>query len=568
MGLGDSINSLATGYQRGQAQYAANEDARQKAAQAGAKAAQEAAEFRLKLATHSQALTNSAEAEYNAITAAITSENWDPAYLPAISARVANFDKTYYATGTWKGGSAAEMLQNALHLNPVKAEGALDKGQVVPQVEQPEADSPMWGFASQGQKDAADEKARKARSAEAARSMTLQAAESLRKKYGGLPPDESKFMAEWYNYQDQMVAAGGGDLDLGVLDEATDIWRENGAAYYAAVVRDMDKIKGSNELSVKIAEKTEATRKAVSTLITSLLQFDQNEGGVMGDTFFAQRTPIRLAMEADNNRWSAYMEPNQLISNLITKYSNIEGGLNLDPKSAPWVGALTIAGLPPEGLRALNKFYDSGVAPNPSMTNPVYVNGVLGMIDYSNPSKQWKIWEGSPTTEAQTPPGADGATAGAPAAGEPPAVTAKPSQPMPGKAVLPGQAGKIAERASIANRSAKVAADYASAKAKIDADAQAKRDEGAAKVAMRLGGREWAMSNISESMGPVQVESAIVKHIEDVLRQTGFQGPASGSFGQQAQRLYESVKDRVVPADTYQETAALILEAALGKAKK
>jgi len=92
-----------------------------------------------------------------------------------------------------------------------------------------------------------------------------------------------------------------------------------------------------------------------------------------------------------------------LISNLITKYSNIEGGLNLDVNSAPWVGALTIAGLPPEGLRALNRFYDSGTSPNPSTTNPIFVNGVLGMIDYSDPSKQWKIWEPIPTPENPTP---------------------------------------------------------------------------------------------------------------------------------------------------------------------
>jgi len=32
MKLGRSLNNLANGYQRGQAQYAANEDARQKAA--------------------------------------------------------------------------------------------------------------------------------------------------------------------------------------------------------------------------------------------------------------------------------------------------------------------------------------------------------------------------------------------------------------------------------------------------------------------------------------------------------------------------------------------------------
>ena len=89
MALGDALNNLAGGYQRGQAQFAANEDARQKAAAAGAKAAQDAAEFRLKLATHSQALTNSAEAEYNAIMAEITGDNWDPAKIPALMPRVA-----------------------------------------------------------------------------------------------------------------------------------------------------------------------------------------------------------------------------------------------------------------------------------------------------------------------------------------------------------------------------------------------------------------------------------------------------------------------------------------------
>ncbi|MBM3495939.1 MAG: hypothetical protein FJX72_16690, partial [Armatimonadetes bacterium] len=76
MDFSDALNQLGTGYARGQAQYAANEEARRNQAEAAAKAAKEAAEFRLKLVQHDQTLRNSAEAEWKAITDMMESEDW------------------------------------------------------------------------------------------------------------------------------------------------------------------------------------------------------------------------------------------------------------------------------------------------------------------------------------------------------------------------------------------------------------------------------------------------------------------------------------------------------------
>lgn len=174
MALGDALNNLAGGYQRGQAQYAANEDARQKAAAAGAKAAQDAAEFRLKLATHSQALTNSAESEWNAIMGEVNSPNWDPAKLPMLLPRVANFQKTYGAV--WGGGDAMKTVRDALHLD---GGGQMEEGKQGPV--DPNATSPMWGFATEEQVVNANKVRLAQTTAAAAHSLQLEAVDYLDK---------------------------------------------------------------------------------------------------------------------------------------------------------------------------------------------------------------------------------------------------------------------------------------------------------------------------------------------------------------------------------------------------
>jgi hypothetical protein len=400
--MGDSLNNFAGGYARGQAQYAANEKARQDAAAAGAKAAQDAAEFRLKLATHSQALTNSAEDEWSAIMKDITSENWDPAMLPAMLPRVANFDKTYFATGTWKGGSAAEMLQKALHMNPTTAEGSTAQSttpqpmgtaqSTAPQAigtaqsatpqpmgtassTTPQMPDELFGFVSQGQKDAADEKARKSRSADAARSFVVQAAEYARSPSGGLP-DEATYYRKLYEFQDnaqsQVDANGMPVYDPATLDDAIDILRENAAPYFQGLANQLDLMNKNTDLSDKIRERSDKIIRNISQWVNQVLLFDASGNALTGD-LFEERTPLRMQMESEATSLAMQgMSEGQIRANLIFKHRDEMGGLELDISKTPYAGTLTLINADPGFRGAVNRFYDLNEDPNEDQMAPMW----------------------------------------------------------------------------------------------------------------------------------------------------------------------------------------------------
>lgn len=367
MGLGDSLNSLAGGYVRGQAQYAANEKTRQEQAQAAAKAAQDAAEFRLKLAQHSQTLTNSAEAEWGAIFDPITSDEWDPAYIAKVLPRAANFDKTYGAV--WGGGSAVKNLQDALHLNTVKADGALEKGQVGPQVEQAQVPNELFGYLSAEQKAAADEKARKARTSEAARDFTIRAMDYIRTPGGGLP-DEATFYRKVYDFQDQAIRSG--EWDMETLDKAMDIIRENAAEYYKGLANELDKATKQTALSDAISERTDKVGRNVSAWIKSLLMMDAQGNALAGD-LFAERSPLQLEMERTAQSLAMQgMSEGQIKANLIFRHRDEMGGLELDIANTPYAGSLTLMDAPMEFRGAVNRYYDLNEDPNEDQTAPMW----------------------------------------------------------------------------------------------------------------------------------------------------------------------------------------------------
>lgn len=398
MGLGDSLNSLAGGYARGQAQYAANEKTRQEQAQAAAKAAQDAAEFRLKLAQHDQTLMNSAETEWRGIMDTINSDSWTPALLPTILPRATNFDKTYGKI--WKGGSATEMLQKALHLEPG---GEMEPGVHGPP--DPNATNPLMGFVSPEQKYAADERAMKSRSAEAARAFTVQAMDYVRDKSGGLP-DEATFYRKIYDFQDAIMRTG--EYDPKIIDEAMDIIRENAAGYYKGLANQLDQLSKKTTLSDAINSKIDEVGRQSSTWITSILQMDQQEGGLTGD-LFAQRTPLRLKMEQYAQSMAEQGMPlGQIKTRIASRFSDEIGGLELDITKAPGMGALTFAGAPVEARNAVDRYFDLNMSPNEHrletywnpQTNEAWV------VDPLSPQDSQRVWP--PANQGTMPQGVAG----------------------------------------------------------------------------------------------------------------------------------------------------------------
>lgn len=355
MGLGDSLNSLAGGYARGQAQYAANEKTRQEQAQA-------AAEFQLKLAQHDQTLMNSAETEWKGIMDTINSDSWTPALLPTILPRATNFDKTYGKI--WKGGSATEMLQKALHLEPG---GEMEPGVQGPP--DPNATNPLMGFVSPEQKYAADERAMKSRSAEAARAFTVQAMDYVRDKSGGLP-DEATFYRKIYDFQDAIMRTG--EYDPKTIDEAMDIIRENAAGYYKGLANELDKLTKQNTLSDAISERTDKVGRNVSSWIKGILMMDAQGNALSGD-LFAERSPLQLEMERTNQSLAMQgMSEGQIKANLIFRYRDEMGGLELDIANTPYAGSLTLMDAPMEFRGAVNRYYDLNEDPNEDQTAPMW----------------------------------------------------------------------------------------------------------------------------------------------------------------------------------------------------
>lgn len=362
MGLGDSLNSLAGGYARGQAQYAANEKTRKEQAQAAAKAAQDAAEFRLKLAQHDQTLMNSAETEWKGIMDTINSDSWTPALLPTILPRAANFDKTYGKI--WNGGSATEMLQKALHLEPG---GEMESGRQGPP--DPNAENPLMGFVSPEQKYAADERAMKSRSAEAARAFTVQAMEHVRDKSGSLP-GEAEFYRRIYDFQDAIMRTG--EYDPKIIDEAMDIIRENAAGYYKGLANELDKLTKQNTLSDAINERTDKVGRNVSSWIKSILMMDAQGNALSGD-LFAERSPLQLEMERTAQSLAMQgMSEGQIKANLIFRHRDEMGGLELDIANTPYAGSLTLMDAPMEFRGAVNRYYDLNEDPNEDQTAPMW----------------------------------------------------------------------------------------------------------------------------------------------------------------------------------------------------
>ena len=418
------LDSLATGYQRGQAQYAANQRARADAAEKAAKAAQDAAEFRLKLEQHSQTLMNSAEAEYTKIMGQITNENWDPAQLGTLLPQIANFDKTYGRI--WKGGRLSEQIPKMLHLDP--AVGAVPEGQQGPQPEDG-ATSPLYGYVSDAQREAAAERGRAANIAKFAPDLIAGASKAIRGSNGTFM-EPSLAYTRLYDWYDTVVKSG--QFNALDVDKILDTVREQMADVY----KSMADAEGNGE---QLQTRKDAIGKESSAWITSVLQMDQSDGSMDFQNMFATRTPLRMEMEKFAQGLAQRGESlGSIKAQTIYRFRNEVGGLNLDIKASPYAGSLKLAGVPKEAIDRVTRFYDMNVSPDEDYIEPMSDGGEVWMVNRVNPANSMRVWPdyGSPLTPDSVIAAVPGQKPPAEKASEPaPSTTVKP--PNPPKAPKP-----------------------------------------------------------------------------------------------------------------------------------
>ncbi len=188
--MADILGSFAEGFQRGRAQFAANEAARAEAAEKQRKAALEDAKFQLQVAGESRLAQGAAETAWGEIDKAINDENWDPSKINQARSAAMRFDQTY--GNIWKGGSALKYVEESLHLGPQKVSGAVEDGKQGPPAPDTETKHPLWGYVSPEQKMAADERQRKALTAEYAPQLQNDALDYLNRnamRGGMIDPD-------------------------------------------------------------------------------------------------------------------------------------------------------------------------------------------------------------------------------------------------------------------------------------------------------------------------------------------------------------------------------------------
>jgi hypothetical protein len=293
------LDNLATGYQRGQAKFAANEAARAEFAEKQAKAAREAAEFRLKLEQHSQALMNSAETEYNAIITEIGGEHWDPSKLPTILPRIKNFDQTYGRI--WNGGRLSDEVQKMLHMDGESAPALPDGAQGPPAPGG--GRSPLWGYASPEQFDAARDRRMATITREVAPQLQQDAMNYLNAHARGADGllDPQAAPAALMSWRARAMRESGVDPEvfMKVMDDLSDQLGK----VLEAQTKDLV---SPEEMNKTRAQMSERGSRWVNSLFAS--QFD-SMGNITG--FMEGSQPIRNAMDTAYQRYinMGYEEP-------------------------------------------------------------------------------------------------------------------------------------------------------------------------------------------------------------------------------------------------------------------
>lgn len=543
--MADILGSVARGYQRGQAQYAANEKARADAAEKARKAAMEDAKFQLEVANSSRLATAQAEEAANKIMSTITDEKWDSALIPSVRNDAMRFDATYGKI--WAGGSMLRKVEEALHLGSVKDPGALDKGQVGPQVEVPDQKHPLWGFVSPEQKEAADVRAQDALTRQYSNDLQVDALNYMDKhaKVGGhLDPDLAwSSILEWQasvmsqnDFNPKVVM----DITQNLLNNMKDVFAMRASA---AGVGDA------------YAKANDALSKDISSWLKSMIGTPNG----MGDFSF------------DESQQALMVKAEQIAQGLVGTDLNLHqikmqvSKMLFDPATGAWqkggkeipIYMAALGDAPPQFALNVDNKYRAGLDPavwepvwNPSTRVGTLANKTDGteMIVYpvEGPDMTGVVEEWSPKGAPSRP------APGAPAKANP-----------EGRAMLPGMAADRATKAAASERQAAMARTFQATTDSIQAakdKRKATEDAVRAELADSAG---WARSNISESMSPDQVEASVLKRIQEIIAASG--PSIAGGSEARAKELYRRAVSRVSAGDTYQKTVENVLDYALAQ---
>jgi hypothetical protein len=213
--------------------------------------------------------------------------------------------------------------------------------------------------------------------------------------------DEATFYRKVYEYEDMINRTDPGKYDLATTHEAMNMLREGASGYFKGLASNMDLASKQSTLSDAISERSDKTIRNISQWVNQLLMFDAQGNALTGD-LFAERTPIRLEMERAAAALAMQgMSEGQIRANLIFKHRDAMGGLNLDIKSTPYAGSLTLMEAPPEFQAAVNRFFDLNESLNEDNMVPMWdrVENVGRAIDITNPNNSLVIYRPIPTPE-------------------------------------------------------------------------------------------------------------------------------------------------------------------------
>jgi hypothetical protein len=392
--MADILGSFAEGFQRGRAQFAANEAARAEEAEKRRKAALEDAKFQLQVAGESRLAQGAAETAWSEIDKAINDENWDPSKINQARSAAMRFDQTY--GNIWKGGSALKHVEESLHLGPQKVSGAVEDGKQGPPAPDTETKHPLWGYVTPEQKMAADERSRKLVTNAIAgkiRPMAMSELEKTRGADGLYDADKA------YQVLSQLEA----DMhDGGEYDEPTvqavfdDIWQG---------IADMNKMRlearSAADGGMSGADLGVASNR-LSGWLRASMGLDNNSMNF--EAMFQQKAPMVLEIEEfmGHRLMAGAHEPTIKIE-VLQRFRNRIGDWELNPDALKWARAL--AGGPRGLVPASNAVLNSGVFPDPSGVVPVYNSEANeGYLVDKTTGGAAQFWPPAPGIEMAPPP--------------------------------------------------------------------------------------------------------------------------------------------------------------------
>lgn len=369
--MGDILGSFSTGYQTGQAAYKAEQEKK-------AKAAREAAEFNLKLASESRLLTGAAEESWGKIESAINDPNWDVSRLPQVLQAAATHDKTYGKI--WQGGKATERVMEALHMNKVKAavpRTPTDLGNTV----EINADDPMRGYATTEQINNAEKLKQEMRTRE-----VLPVVQKSAEKYmmshamvnGMLDPDLA--ITSLYEWSAEAQAETGAD-PVAIQQTMDNFIKGIGAVF-------KERAKGSGKEGEYNAH-VEAVTKDANAYVDKMLGTSDAMGNI-SFTDSARATKVRASDAIASLAMAGFQLPE-----IMVRLSKMLG----DPTTGKWqeggpamrLYMSNLAQSPPGFEVEMNKKYRAGS--DPAMWEPYYdpSTGVGYLVNIKD-RQQMKIW--------------------------------------------------------------------------------------------------------------------------------------------------------------------------------